>query len=135
MSAESRVRLRNRMVEYINTYPAFKGCKAFSGLVPGNQRSVATREKYFWRFVNGTTPDGRVILIYPLLRRNDRLPLGVAEFMEEISQKSPFVGTAESLGDVFCILKNDPVEYPRAKKTWFFRYCIKEKMNESGNPS
>lgn len=133
MNKKGRIALRNHFVKFLNDHPKFD-CKAHSGLAPAPKKRVNAKERHFWRFVCGTAKDGRTILIYPMILRNERVPIFVAKYMSEIADKSPYVGCATDLGDVYCIIANDPIEYPRADKTNSFRYWIK-KYQESKNGS
>ena len=130
LNKTGRIKLRNKIEAFLNNHPDF-GCRVHSGISPAPKKRVRSKERHYWRFVTGTAKDGRTILILPILTRNERVPVSLCEYLEEIAVKSPYVGMAENLGDVFCIIMNDPVEYPRDAKTTYWRYWLKRSMEKN----
>lgn len=134
MNKKGRISIRNKFVRFINEHHEF-GAKVSSGPVPAPKKRVTSKERHFWRLISGTAKDGRTILIYPLLLRNERVPIFVCQYLAEIADKTPYVGLAETIGDVLCILKNDQLNYPRADRTFYFRYWLKKNQENRKNGS
>lgn len=132
MNKTGRIALRNKFAKYLNEHEKFD-CKVHSGMVPAPKTRVWTKERHFWRFIAGTAKDGKTILIYPLTSRNERIPVSICEYMTEIAKKSQYVGCAENLGDVFCIMADDPLNYKRAKKTYYYEYWMKKQTEKKEN--
>lgn len=131
---QGRLALRNRIVTALNSWEQL-GCIAFAGPAPGYAREKYGKQKYFWRLVSGVAKDGRAVLIYPVRNRWDRVPRKVVRLMLELEGRGAIVGTAENIGDAWCIAAADTVEYKRAKKTflhqyWHQRYQREKKKHE-----
>ncbi len=134
MKTKGRINLRNRIERFLNEHATF-GCKVHSGVTPSPKKQVKAKERFFWRFVTGTAKDGRTILIYPMILRNERIPVPICEYMKEIESRNALVGTAENLGDAYTIVVDDPIEYKRAKKTRMHEYWLQQSLKKETDGS
>lgn len=135
MNPGNRVRLQNRLLEFLNA-KASLGCKVHAGVISGGARLRKRGHQYLSRLIMGTAKDGRTIALYPILDRRDSVPLVVCEFLREIETRCGIVGTPLSIGDAFTIVIEDPVEYPRRAHTKLHIYWLEknEKKKFSEEP-
>lgn len=127
----NRIRLRNRIRDFLNS-KAVLDCKVeagpISGVVAASRRNV---KKYFERLVTGTAKNGRTIVIYPLVSKDDSVPRAICDHMKEIETRGGIVGTAKSIGDAFCIVV-DSQEYPRFNHTFLHHYWLRRWEERDG---
>lgn len=117
---KSRLALRNRFIKVINEDWAEKfGARAHGLLapIPGSESDA----DFHWRFVQGVAKDGKALLIYPILGRDEKIPFRICRYMLDFEARGAIVGCAESVGDLYCIVANNPEEYKRPKKSYYYR--------------
>lgn len=136
--SKGKLRQRNKFIRTINNWQQL-GAFAFPGPTAEfrtNTNNSKAPNRFLWRLVCGISKDGKIIMIYPVKDRRDPVPRVVSEMMMEADSRGGIVGAAEHLGDLWCIVADDPVSYKRAKKTyahrvWFEHYQKRRKDGES----
>lgn len=122
--AVNRTKVKNKILQFLN------GPKFDCRLVWMKLSCFKEKKTYF---LIGCARDGRTVLIYPLRRWSDRLPVDVARYMCEVETRSPYVGTAINIGDAYTILADNAAEYPRALRTRLHEKSMAFYNNERKN--
>lgn len=118
-SGKNLIWLRNRIIEALNNWEQL-GCHVFAGdyfFGMGQKR----KNTGFHLLIFGVSKDGKAIVLYPIRPHNKSggiLPKSVREFMMEFDSRGALVGTCVEIGDAWDVVKNDPIEYPRKKRTY-----------------
>lgn len=132
MRPENRIRLRTRIIEFLNSKEAL-GCKVFAGAPPGAHKAYGKRaERLFPRLITGTAGSGKAVALYPYIHNREMLPISICQFLIDVEERGGISGTVRNLGDSFEVLVDNSEEYPRKKQTMLHRYWAqryKEKEN------
>lgn len=143
MKPLNQVRLRNKFVRTINNWPQL-GAYSWYGATPTtrlsggdeNRVGIGQKDKHIlWRLVGGVARDGRLILIYPLVKYRDEVPFTISQLMMEAESRGAIVGTACNIGDVYTIVADNPTEYKRCQRTYSYRNWFGRQSKEKKNGS
>jgi hypothetical protein len=109
----------------------YLNCIVFSGshLYIKNDQLIGNR--YLNRLVIGASFDGRAIIIYadPGASRWF-VPRSVRNIMRGVHERGGIVGIAKDLGDAWDIIVDNPKEYKRKPRTYYFLRDSKQELQQ-----
>lgn len=132
MNRRGRVYLRNKIVKALNNWQQL-GCMAWAGPTPGFRRLRKVNDPYSWRLVSGISSEGKAMILYPILKANDRVPLSICRFMLEAESRGAIVACCETIGDAWDAAFDDGDEYPRKRRSYSYRYWYTKHKKEQKN--
>lgn len=124
--------LKNRIITHLNEWRHL-GCDVMSA-DRFFARGEGDRKRKFRHFIIGCAKDGRMILLYPIAPRRPKLLKKVAaELMDKWASRGALVGCCTDIGDAYDIVIDDPIEYPRKRRTYFYERCLAHYTKEDEN--
>lgn len=128
MRKPTRISLRNKCIHHLNNWQQL-GClvREYSA---SRHKVGKDRSRFTWRLITGVAKDGRAILLYPIIRKQDKVPHSVCRMMSEYEGRGAIVGCVENIGDAWDVVQANEKEYKRKARTYLHRYWL-EKYKKS----